>query len=81
LVSSLLEEQDRANVCPDGKDEAGAAIQDVNILTIAGQIVAVEARHASYLNLVDGNVPFPDSFDSLLSKDEVLAIAGPFITA
>jgi hypothetical protein len=62
-------------------DGAGAAIQDVNILAVAGQIVAVEARHASYLNLVNGEVPFPDSFETPLSKDEVLAIAGPFITA
>jgi rubrerythrin len=61
-------------------DGAGAAIQDVNILAVAGQIVAVEARHASYLNLVTGEVPFPDSFETPLSRDEVLEIAGPFIT-
>ena len=40
-------------------DGAGASIQDVNILAVAGQIVAVEARHASYLNLANGKVPFP----------------------
>ena len=62
-------------------DGAGASIQDVNILAVAGQIVAVEARHASYLNLANGKVPFPDSFETPLSKDEVLAIAGPFIVA
>lgn len=62
-------------------DGAGAYIQDVNIVAVAGQIVAVEARHASYLNLVNGKVPFPASFETPLSKDEVLAIAGPFITA
>jgi rubrerythrin len=62
-------------------DGAGAAIQDVNILAVAGQIVAVEARHASYLNLVNGEVPFPDSFETPLSRDEVLEIAGPFIVA
>jgi rubrerythrin len=62
-------------------DGAGAAIEDVNLLAVAGQIVAVEARHASYLNLVTGAVPFPDSFETPLSKDEVLEIAGPFIAA
>lgn len=62
-------------------DGAGAGIQDVNLLAVAGQIVAVEARHASYLNLVNGNVPFPDSFETPLSMEEVLKIAGPFITS
>ena len=60
-------------------DGAGAAIQNVDLLAVAGQIVAVEARHASYLNLVTGEVPFPASFEKPLSKDEVLEIAGPFI--
>ena len=62
-------------------DGAGAAIQDVNLLAVAGQIVAVEARHASYLNLVNGDVPFPDSFETPLSRDEVLEIAGPVVAA
>ena len=60
-------------------DGAGAAIENVDLLAVAGQIVAVEARHASYLNLVNGEVPFPASFEEPLSKDEVLEIAGPFI--
>ncbi len=60
-------------------DGAGAAIENVDLLAVAGQIVAVEARHASYLNLVTGEVPFPASFETPLSKDEVLEIAGPFI--
>ena len=60
-------------------DGAGASIQNTDLLAVAGQIVAVEARHASYLNLVNGEVPFPDSFETPLSPDEVLEIAGPFI--
>ncbi len=60
-------------------DGAGAAIENVDLLAVAGQIVAVEARHASYLNLVTGEVPFPASFEKPLSKDEVLEIASPFI--
>ena len=60
-------------------DGAAAAIESVDLLAVAGQIVAVEARHASYLNLVSGKIPFPDSFETPLSPDEVLEIAGPFI--
>ena len=62
-------------------DGAGAAIQNVDLLAVAGQIVAVEARHASYLNLLNDEVPFPSSFERPLSRDEVLAIAGPFIVS
>lgn len=62
-------------------DGAGAAIQNVDLLAVAGQIVAVEARHASYLNYVNGDNPFPTSFEEPLTRDEVLEIAGPFIVA
>ncbi|MFT4041474.1 MAG: ferritin-like domain-containing protein [Thermomicrobiales bacterium] len=60
-------------------DGAGQYIDDPDLLTAAGSIVAVEARHASYLNLLNGQVPFPAAFETPLTKDEVLAIAGPFI--
>ena len=62
-------------------DGAGQYIEDAGLLTAAGTIVAVEARHASYLNLITGELPFPASFETPLSMDEVLEIAGPFITA
>lgn len=60
-------------------DGAAAAIENVDLLNAAGSIVAVEARHASYLNLINGDDPFPAAFETPLSRDEVLAIAGPFI--
>ncbi|MBL8127130.1 MAG: ferritin-like domain-containing protein [Chloroflexia bacterium] len=60
-------------------DGAGQYIDDPDLLTAAGSIVAVEARHASYLNLLNGQLPFPDAFEKPLTQDEVLAIAGPFI--
>jgi hypothetical protein len=41
--------------------------------------VAVEARHASYLNLITGEIPFPAAFETPLTTEEVLEIAGPFI--
>jgi Ferritin-like domain len=62
-------------------DGAGSSISDPGLLTVAGGIVAVEARHASYLSLLNGEEPAPSSFETPLSPDEVLAIAGPFIVS
>ena len=59
-------------------DGAGASIEDPGLLTAAGTIVAVEARHAAYLNLLNGEIPFPAAFETTLTMDEVLEIAGPF---
>jgi hypothetical protein len=62
-------------------DGAGQFITDPDLLTAAGAIVAVEARHASYLNLLTGEIPFPAAFETPLTMDEVLEIAGPFIVS
>lgn len=62
-------------------DGAGQFLKNPDLLTAAGTIVAVEARHASYLNLINGMVPFPAPFETPLSKDEVLKIAGGFFVA
>ena len=62
-------------------DGAAQFISDADLLTAAGSIVAVEARHASYLNLLNGEVPFPDAFEMPLSPEEVLKIAGQFIAS
>jgi hypothetical protein len=62
-------------------DGAAQFIADPDLLTAAGSIVAVEARHASYLNLLTGEIPFPTAFEKPLTMDEVLAIAGPFIVS
>lgn len=61
----------------------GAAqfISDPALLTTAGSIVSVEARHAAYLNSLLEESPFPDAVDTDLSPDEVLEIAGPFIAS
>ena len=45
-------------------DGAGQFLADPELLTAAGSIVAVEARHASYLNLITGEVPFPAAFET-----------------
>jgi rubrerythrin len=62
---------------------AGAAPRVVNndILAAAAGIHSVEARHASFLNLVNGNVPFPEVVDGAKSVGEVLEIAGQFVTS
>ena len=62
-------------------DGAGQFISDPGLLTAAGSIVAVEARHASYVNLVVNESPFPAAFETSLTPAEVLEIAGPFIAA
>ena len=61
----------------------GAAylIKAPNLLTTAATIATVEARHASFLNLLNGDVPFPAAFDTPKSPAEILAIAGQFIVS
>ncbi len=60
-------------------DGAAASIENVDLLNAAGTIVAIEARHASYLNLITGADPFPAAFETPLTRAEILEIAGPFI--
>jgi hypothetical protein len=62
-------------------DGAAQFISDPALLTTAGGIVSVEARHAAYVNLVIDEVPFPSAFETPLTQDEVLEIAGPFIAS
>ncbi|CAN5602110.1 hypothetical protein BH09CHL1_BH09CHL1_23060 [soil metagenome] len=62
-------------------DGAGQYIANADLLTAAGSIVAIEARHAAYLNLITGAEPFPTAFETPMTPDEVLAIAGPFIVS
>ncbi len=62
-------------------DGAAASIESVDLLLAAGGIVAVEARHAAYLNLVIGDSPFPAAVETPLSPDEVLEAATPFIVS
>jgi hypothetical protein len=67
------------NVGVAAYDGAGASIQDPGLLTAAGSIVAIEARHASYLNLITGASPFPAAVETPMTPDDVLEAAGPFI--
>ncbi|KAI9507175.1 ferritin-like domain-containing protein [Russula earlei] len=60
----------------------GAAhlIQDPRVLTAAASIVTIEARHQTILNIFQGGSAIPQSFDIPLLPQEVLAIAGSFIS-
>lgn len=69
------------NVGVSAYDGAAQFIQSTDLLTAAGSIVAVEARHAAYLNAVIGESPFPAAFETPLTPDEVLEAAGPFIVS
>jgi hypothetical protein len=65
-------------------DGAIAAIETAELLTAGATIATVEARHASYLNLINGDVPFPGSFDKPVAPrkicEAVKAENGGFIT-
>ena len=60
-------------------DGAGQYLENRDLVTAVGSIVAVEARHASYLNLITGVEPAPEAFEQAKSPDQILEIAGPFI--
>ncbi len=60
-------------------DGAISLITSADLRTTAATIATVEARHAAYLNLLAGNIPFPAPFDTAKSQADVLAIAGPLL--
>lgn len=50
-------------------------------LQAGAEIATVEARHASYLNLINGDSPFPSAFDQGKKPSEIFAAAKPFIVS
>jgi rubrerythrin len=62
-------------------DGAIALISNPDVKQAAATIAMVEGRHASYLNVLNNQIPFPAAFDTPKSRAEVLAIAGQFITS
>jgi hypothetical protein len=59
---------------------AGPSLQSRQVLASAGSIVQVEARHAAAIDLLIGRSPTPNQgFDRPLTKEQVLAKAGPLI--
>lgn len=62
-------------------DGAIALITAPNLRTVAATIATVEARHASYLNLLNGQIPFPNAFDPTASAGDVLTAASRFLAS
>jgi rubrerythrin len=66
-------------------DGAIAHIEAAPLLTAGATIATVEARHASYLNLLNRDVPFPDAFDEPVAPraicEAVQAENGGFIVS
>ena len=61
-------------------DGAIAYIHKAGSQTASATIATVEARHASYLRLLNGEVPFPAPFDKPKSPQQVCELVDPFIT-
>jgi hypothetical protein len=80
-VVFLATAQALENVGVGAYDGAAAAISDPALLTAAGTIVAVEALHAAYLNVINQALPAPQPFEDPLSRAEVLELAAPFLGA
>ena len=62
-------------------DGAISMITNLDLRQAAATIATVEARHASFLNVLNGAIPFPSAFDTPKAMADVLAIAGQFITS
>lgn len=62
-------------------DGACHLFSDPALVTATGTIVAVEARHASYLSLLNGELPFPEAFETPIAPETVLEITGPFMAS
>jgi hypothetical protein len=55
-------------------------LNDPVLLDAAASILTVEARHQTILNVLDLGSAIPQSFDIALAPEEVLAIAGGFVS-
>lgn len=62
-------------------DGAIRYIDKGDYLQAGATIATVEARHASYLNLLNGGIPFPAAFDTPKKPSEIFAAAKGFITS
>jgi rubrerythrin len=61
-------------------DGAIAYIHRPGLQTAGATIATVKARHASYLRLLNGEVPFPEPFDDPKAPRQVCELVDPFIT-
>jgi rubrerythrin len=61
-------------------DGAIAYIDRPGLQTASATIATVEGRHAAYLRLLNGEVPFPEPFDEAKAPRQVCELVDPFIT-
>jgi hypothetical protein len=62
-------------------DGAVGLIQSPSLRTTAATIATVEARHASYLNFLNGVIPFPAAYDTPASAATILTAASSFLAS
>ncbi len=60
-------------------DGAIRYVETGDFLQAGAQIATVEARHAAYLNFVNGDSPFPDAFDTGMLPSAIISAASGFI--
>jgi hypothetical protein len=58
---------------------AAPMIESKEVLTSAGSIVQVEARHAAAIRTLNGNPPTDGGFDKALTMQQVLKAVKPFV--
>lgn len=59
---------------------AAGLLDDVRLLTTAASVLTNEARHQTILNVLNGGASIPAAFDIAFSPQQVLSIAGSFIS-
>jgi hypothetical protein len=62
-------------------DGAIKLLKNPDLIQAGATIATVEARHAAFLNLLNGTSPFPDAFDTPVAMADILKAAGGFITS
>jgi hypothetical protein len=59
---------------------AASLLSNPAVLTAAGSILSVEARHSALLDTFSGGAPVSQAFDIALSPPQILALGGGFLS-
>jgi hypothetical protein len=62
-------------------DGAISLLQSSTLRTTAATIATVEARHAGYLNSLNGVIPFPAAYDTPATEATILALASTYLAS